>query len=107
MDREKGTEDDHGSGWLEVRKKHRINAKLSNQKFSRGSSSKNHPYSCHYQSSSNENIRKLPAEKQTGSLKRRIRPNPDSNVSANILDPSLDEAGKKLECRYRSCSSWD
>ncbi|KAK8943770.1 hypothetical protein KSP40_PGU021629 [Platanthera guangdongensis] len=98
MDREKGTEEDHGSGWLEVRKKHRINAKLSNQKFSRGSSSKNHPYSCHYQSSSNENIRKLPAVKQTGSLKRRIRPNPDSNVSANILDPSLDEAGKKLEC---------
>ncbi|XP_072972485.1 uncharacterized protein [Typha angustifolia] len=47
--------DDQGSGWLEVKKKHRISSKLSLQKASGGSLNKTCTFSqCHQASSSND-----------------------------------------------------
>ncbi|XP_020582167.1 uncharacterized protein LOC110025841 [Phalaenopsis equestris] len=96
MDGEAGTADDQGSGWFEVRKKHRIGSKLSIQKVSGGSSNKGHSWN--YLPSRNAKIVKFPTVQQAECSKVRTGLNPDSIVSVNTSGLSSPAAVETLVC---------
>ncbi|PKA59874.1 hypothetical protein AXF42_Ash015932 [Apostasia shenzhenica] len=74
------SEDNQGSGWLEVRKKHRITSKLSVQKVSGGSSDKAFIYSPQYVASTNHKNKTLHVDQRNASIKGGSGLSSDSKV---------------------------
>lgn len=54
-----GGGDDQGSGWLEVKKKHRTSSKVSTQKISGGSFNKRQAFASFLQASTNHAVGNL------------------------------------------------
>ncbi|XP_020270161.1 uncharacterized protein LOC109845333 [Asparagus officinalis] len=93
-----GEGDDQGSGWLEVKKKHRSNSKLSMQKASGGSFKNRQTFSSLSQTSKNNEVRNMHHRCQVKPTKEGLGFDVHSNASSDSHGSSAVLPDHGIEC---------